>query len=289
MLRYAIVGAAGQVGQEFCKCLPAERLTALTRQQIDITDPRSVSDALAGVEYDVLVNLAAFHDVNGCEDDGVKAFQVNGLGAYHLARAASGKRRKVVFFSSDYVFGAQTDRRTPYLERDAVGPINVYGASKVAGEHLVRSACDDHLIVRASSLFGVVTSKKGWTFPEMILRRAKAGEPLRVVHDQYMSPTYTLDLVKAVIALAEAGATGTVHVANGEGCTWYEFAKATLELAGVAHPIEPVRSDAFPAKARRPVYSRMDSERIESFGVPAMRHWRDALAAYLVEKGAVTG
>ena len=143
------------------------------------------------------------------------------------------------------------------------------------------------MIVRSSSLFGVVTSKKGWTFPEMILRRARAGEPLRVVDDQYMSPTYTLDLVHAVVSLLEAKAAGTVHVTNSSGCTWFELARATLAMAGIEYNIEPVGSDAFPSKARRPAYSRLDSERLESMGVAPLRDWRDGLRAYLVEKGEI--
>ena len=286
-MRYAVIGAAGQVGQEFAKVLPATGLVPLPRERANVVDPELLAIGLAKVDFDVLVNLAAFHDVNGCETDGLKAFQVNALGAYHAAQEAARRKKKVVFFSSDYVFGLDRDRRTPSRERDAVGPVNVYGASKIAGEELVRAANEQHLIVRASSLFGVVTSKKGWTFPEMIIRRAKAGEPLRVVNDQYMSPTYTLDLVRTVTALIEAGATGTVHLANGGGCTWFEFASAALELAGIEHPIEPVNSDSFPAKAERPSYSSMESERLGDLGVAPLRHWREALKAYLVEKGIV--
>ena len=284
-MKLAIVGSAGQVGQEFTKLLPAAQLIPLIRDRVDIADPHSVRRCFDELDFDVLINLAAFHDVNGCEDDGEKAFRVNALGAYYLAQAAARKNRKVVFFSSDYVFGLDAARKTPYVEHDAVGPLSIYGASKVAGEQLVRTATENHLIIRASSLFGAVTSKKGWTFPEMILKRAKAGETLRVVNDQYMSPTYTLDLVKTTVALLEKNATGTAHCANGGGCTWHEFARTTLELAGVKHPIEPVSSDAFPAKAKRPMYSRLGSARMASLGVQEMRPWQEATRAYLVEKG----
>lgn len=286
-MKLAIIGSAGQVGQEFAKLLPAAQLIPLTRAHVDIADPLSVRRCLDELDFDVLINLAAFHDVNGCEDDGTKAFRTNALGAYYPAQAAARKNRKVVFFSSDYVFGLDAARKTPYVESDAVGPLSIYGASKVAGEDLVRAATPDHLIIRASSLFGVVTSKKGWTFPEMILQRARAGEPLRVVNDQYMSPTYTFDLVQATVALLNRNATGIVHGANRGGCTWYEFAQTTLELAGVKHPIEPVSSNAFPAKAKRPTYSRLGSARMAALGLPEMRPWREALRAYLVEKGVI--
>ena len=286
-MKLAVIGAAGQVGQEFTKCLEADTFVPLTRDQVNVVDPASVDACIDRIDCDVIINLAAFHDVNGCEDDIEKAFQVNAVGAGNVAQAAARGDRKLVYFSSDYVFGREDNRRTPYLESDLPEPVNIYGVSKVAGEHLVRVATDNHLIVRSSSLFGVVTSKKGWTFPEMILQRAKAGEPLRVVNDQYMSPTYTLDLVREVMALLEAGATGTVHVTNADGCTWYDFAQASLDLAGIEHPIEPVGSDAFPAKARRPSYSCLDSERLESLGVDGLRDWRASLRAYLIEKGVI--
>ncbi|MHC4067363.1 MAG: dTDP-4-dehydrorhamnose reductase [Planctomycetota bacterium] len=286
-MRLAVIGAAGQVGQEFTKCLAKDALVPLAREQVDVVDSASVDACIDRLDCEVIINLAAFHDVNGCESNIEKAFQVNAVGAGNVARAAAREGRKLVYFSSDYVFRGDVERRAPYRESDPPDPVNVYGVSKVAGEHLVRIATDNHLIIRSSSLFGVVTSKKGWTFPEMILQRAKAGEPLRVVNDQYMSPTYTLDLVREVMALLEAGATGTVHVTNASGCTWYDFAKATLDQAGVEHPVEPVDSDAFPAIARRPVYSRLDSERLESFGVEGLRDWRESLQAYLIEKGVI--
>lgn len=286
-MKYVIIGAAGQVGQEFAKCLPAERLHPLTHEQVDITDPGSLARCLEGVDCRAVVNLAAFHDVNGCEQDPEKAFRVNAVGAANVARAARARGCTAVHVTSDYVFGLDAGRREPYVESDPVGPLNVYGASKVAGEHLVRALGPDHLIVRTSSLFGVATSRKGWTFPEMMLRRARAGEPLRVVSDQHMAPTYTLDLVRTMVALVEAGATGTVHVANGGGCSWHELATATLELAGVDRAVEPVSSDAFPSVARRPAYSRLGTERLPSLGVRPLRHWREALHAWLVEKGEI--
>ncbi len=287
MKKWLIIGSAGQVGQEFIKHADAENIVPLIRQDIDVTDWDSVCTCFEKYDFDTVINLAAFHDVNGCEEDQPKAFANNSIGAHHVAKAAAKHGAKVVFFSSDYVFGLQQDRHQPYLEDDVTGPLNVYGASKAAGEQLVRMATDNHLIVRASSLFGVVTSKKGWTFPEMILARARDGKPLKVVNDQYMSPTYTLDLVQTVLALISVDATGTVHVSNADGCSWYDFAKATLEIAGVDHPIEPVDSSAFPSKAQRPTYSRLDSARLKTLSITEPRHWREALQAYLVEKGEV--
>jgi dTDP-4-dehydrorhamnose reductase len=282
---YAVIGAAGQVGQEFAKVVGSERLHLLTHAQVDVADPDSIERGLEGTDCSAIVNLAAFHDVNGCEADPERAFRVNALGAANVAQVAKRRRCRAVFFSSDYVFGQDEGRRSPYLEGDRPAPLNVYGTSKAAGEDRVQSTLADHLIVRTSSLFGVTTSRKGWTFPEMIVRRAQAGEPLRVVNDQYAAPTYTLDLVHSVVSLLEAGATGIVHVTNGGGCSWHELALATLEMAGIEHPVEAVSSSVFASAARRPAYSRLGSDRLASWGVEPLRDWRLALQAYLTEKG----
>ena len=284
---YAVIGAAGQVGQEFAKVVGSGKLHLLTRAQVDVTDPESIERSLEGVACSAMINLAAFHDVNRCEADPDTAFRVNALGAANVARVARRRGCKAVYFSSDYVFGGDETRTSPYVEIDERAPVNVYGASKAAGEDHVRSTLADHLIVRSSSLFGVATSRKGWTFPEMIVRRAQAGQPLRVVNDQYMAPTYTRDLVQSVVSLIEAGAVGTVHVTNAGGCTWHELATATLEIAAIDHPIEPVPSTAFPSPARRPSYSRLVSERLSTWHVEPLRDWKIALRAYLTEKGIV--
>lgn len=279
------MGSSGQLGSEFVKHCSRESLLLWDIEDLDISILRQVEKVLEGRRLDVLVNLAAFHNTNACEEEQLRAYSVNAVGAYNVARAGSERRCKVVFISSDYVFGQDTDRSSPYVESDPVAPINVYGASKVAGEHMVRALCPDHLIVRTSSLFGVTTSKKGWTFPEMIVGRARAGEPLRVVTDQVMSPTYTHDLVAKILELLNRDATGTVHICNGGECSWHEFATHALKILGIDYSIARCTSDAFPSPARRPSYSAMKSERMGSFGIADMRHWSEALRAYLREKG----
>ncbi len=282
---HVVIGANGQVGQEFACALASRNPLLLTHEQIEVGDPGSIDRCLQGLECSSIINLAAFHNVNACEDDVEQAFRINSIGAARIAHAADKVGCRVVYFSSDYVFGQDANRGSPYLERDPVGPLNVYGVSKVAGEHKVRAACADHLIVRTSSIFGAVTSRKGSTFPEMILRRARAGEPLRVVDDQFMAPTYAPDLVETVIALLEAGAAGTVHVANGGVCSWHEFACMTLRLAGIDVQPEAVSSAVFPSRARRPAYSALASEQLTRWSVAPPRPWQDALEAYLAEKG----
>jgi len=284
-MRISIFGATGQVGSEFVKHFPSENLLLSDEKTIDVCIPDQIEKAFESKDFDVVVNLAAFHNTNGCEENQAQAYALNATGAYNVAKAAARYNRKVVFFSSDYVFGQNENRRTPYLEHDAVGPLNVYGASKVAGEMMVRALCPNHLIVRTSSLFGVTTSKKGWTFPEMIVNRARDRQQLKVVTDQIMSPTYTYDLIAALRELLDRDATGTVHLCNGGECSWHEFAVRTLDLLGIDYPISECTSDEFPSPSRRPAYSAMNSVRAEQFGVAPLRHWSEALAAYLKEKG----
>jgi dTDP-4-dehydrorhamnose reductase len=165
----------------------------------------------------------------------------------------------------------------------------VYGASKAAGEQAVRLADPRHLIARVSSLFGVAGARgKGGNFIETILKKAKEGGPLRVVNDQWMTPTYTADAAQAIVRLTLTGATGTVHVTNAGGCTWHAFAAEALRLAGVGVPVEAVPASTYPSKARRPSNSALSTERLSALLGGQLRAWREALAAYLREKGHTT-
>jgi dTDP-4-dehydrorhamnose reductase len=285
---YVVIGANGQVGQEFVHSLKSQDALFLTHEQIEVSAPESLAACFRGITCSAIINLAAFHNVNACEDDPERAFRINAVGAARVAEVAQSLGCRVVFFSTDYVFGQDSRRRSVYLESDPLAPLNTYGASKAAGELMVRAACPNHLIVRTSSVFGAVSSRKGATFPEMILRRARAGERLRVVNDQFMAPTYAPDLVASVLALLEAGATGTIHITNGGVCSWYEFASATLRDAAIDYEPEPVSSNCFPARAKRPAFSAMASERISAWNIQPLRSWQSALKAYLAETGAVT-
>jgi dTDP-4-dehydrorhamnose reductase len=283
-MKLAIIGGYGQVGQEFQKYISPENLTLLSHEQIEVSDLESINSVLTGIDFDIVINLAAFHNTNQCEIEKDKAFLVNSIGAYNVAKASWELNKKVVYFSTDYVFGLDSERDKPYVETDAIAPLNLYGASKSAGEMMVRALNKNHLIIRTSSLYGEVTSKKGWTFPEMIYNKARKGEPLKVVDDQIMSPTYTNELVKTVIEFMNKDVTGTIHVAGGGQCSWYEFACETLRLLNIDHEIESVSSSFFPSKAERPKYSVLSSVFFEDYRVNPMSNWNEALRQYLIEK-----
>ncbi len=288
-MRVTILGSAGQLGTDLCKAFSEggrHQVTALTHEQVDVTRPSGLIDSLGQDEPDAVVNCAAYHKVDECEDQPEHALGVNSIGALNVARACAELAAKCVYISSDYVFDGA--KGTPYLEGDLPQPLNVYGVSKVAGEHFVAQACADSVVARTASLFGVAgASGKGGNFVEAIIKKAKAGGPLKVVNDVRMSPTYTLDAARALENLVGANSEGVFHVTNAGSATWYEFARAILDLTGHDVLLEPTSSDEWPAKARRPANSSLSSDRMDQPTGALLRDWADALKAYLAEKGHI--
>jgi len=287
MDRVAVIGSTGQLGHDLVAVLRAANrfeIVALDHSQMECTDPDSVRQALLPLKARAVIDCAAFVRVDECESQARKAFAVNALGAFHVARAAAESGAKCIYISTDYVFDGA--KNSPYVESDATTPINVYGASKLAGEHLVRQAVPEWLIVRVASLFGTTGARgKGGNFIETILAKARKGEPLKVVDDILISPTYSRDASQAITQLIAADASGIIHAANSGVCTWYEFAKTALQLCHIAAPITAVPSSQFPTPARRPKNSALASVRLQQEFNINMPDWRAALRAYLVEKG----
>jgi len=278
-MRYAILGANGQLGRELSLRLGDEAVP-LTRAQADLTSPASLHAALETLTPQVVINGAAYNFVDRAEGEPEAAFAVNAWGVRHLALVCRKLGAALVHFSSDYVFGLDHDRRVPYEEGDAPGPVSVYGLSKLTGEYLVRSLCPRHLVIRTCGLYGVWGSGgKGGNFVETMLRLAIQGGPLRVVNDQTCTPTYAPDLADAVVRMLARGAAGLYHVTSGGACTWFEFAKAILELSGIKADLRPTTSAEAGRPAERPGYSVLASTKL-----PPLRPWREALPAYLEER-----
>lgn len=275
-----VIGAAGQLGTDLVRALPG-RVVGLTHRDVDITDGLGVFRALRAHRPDWVINTAAFHRVDDCERNPSLAFAVNAIGAQTVARAAVALAARSVFISTDYVFGGDSGF-VPYVEQDTPHPVNVYGVSKLAGEQLVQQADPAALIVRTAGLYGLHPSGKGWTFPDLMLQKAVAGETLRVVTDQILSPTFTADVVEAIERLLTSGASGLYHLVNEGACSWYDFAHATLDLVGspaVCVPRATLATNHDGVATRRPAYSALTSSR----GAP-LRPWRVALADYLAQK-----
>jgi dTDP-4-dehydrorhamnose reductase len=283
-VRHAVVGAAGQLGRDLCPRLAGE-VVALTRDRIDLTRPDAVRAALAEVRPDVVYNCAAYNHVDRAEAEPEAAFAVNAWGVRELAAACRDLGCTLVQFSTDYVFGLDEARAVPYREADAPGPVGVYGLSKLAGEYLVRALCPRHLVIRTCGLYGVWGGGgKGGNFVETMLRLAGQGRPVRVVADQVCTPSYTADVAAATAALVGAGRPGLYHLTNAGACSWHDFAAAIFELAGVKADLTPITSREYGAAARRPGYSVLAAEAYAAVGLPPLRPWRAALAAYLEER-----
>jgi dTDP-4-dehydrorhamnose reductase len=286
-LRAAVIGSTGQLGKDLMRAF-GEETVGLTHQDLDVTDGVGVASAMHSLRPDWVLNTAAFHRVDDCETNPALAFAANALGAFNVARAAADVGAGVVFFSTDYVFGGeQRERNNPYDEGDNVQPLNVYGVSKAAGEQLVMQANPRHVVVRSAGLYGTATSRKGWTFPELMINKAKTEGLVRVVTDQALSPTYTADLAQKTKELVEEDASGLFHLTNAGECSWFEFARGVFDLAGLEVEMEPIETGETQRRARRPSYSALRTTRIQEAGLSPLRPWEEALDAYLRAKELV--
>ena len=284
-MKVVIIGSTGQLGHDLMQVFNGNAI-GLNHQDFDVVDGPTVTAVMHSLQPEWVINAAAFNRVDDCELDPMLAFAVNTLGAANVARAAAEVNAGVVFFSTDYIFGGKAhERNQPHDENGCPNPQNAYGVSKWAGERLVILANSRHVVVRSSALYGRTTSRKGWTFPELIINKARAGETLRIVDDQVTSPTYTLDLANKVKELIEQNVAGLFHVTNTGECSWFEFACTALEMAEITAQIEPIDTATSQRRAQRPSYSAMTSVRLTDLGLQPLRSWQDALSEYIHIKG----
>ncbi|UCG51754.1 MAG: dTDP-4-dehydrorhamnose reductase [Candidatus Latescibacterota bacterium] len=279
-----IIGADGQLGMNLQHALSKHRLELLTYQQVDVLDRTQVEDALGRIRPEWVINTAALTHVDWCEENDVKAFQVNALGARHVGESCRANGARLVQISTDYVFDGK--KGTPYREDDPTGPLNVYGITKLAGENYVRSAHPDHYIVRTSGLYGPYPCwGKGTNFVDTMLTLAAQKDVLHVVDDEVLTPTYTEDLAEQLRTLIEASPPpGVYHATNDGECSWYEFARAIFEHTGMSPRIEKTTAAEWKAVAKRPAYSVLGNEALRLAGIETMPHWKDALGRYLSKK-----
>jgi len=283
-LRVVVIGSTGQLGQDLLRVF-GDRAIGFAHEDLDVTDPAGVASAVRSAEPDWVLNTAAFHRVDDCEEDPTSTFAVNATGALNVARAAADIGSGVAFYSTDYVFGGEgRERDHPYVEQDNPYPLNVYGASKVAGEQLAMQANERHLVVRSAGLYGTATSRKGWTFPELMINKARTDGFVRVVTDQVLSPTFTADLARKTKQLIEHDARGLFHLTNAGECSWFDFAQKAFEIAGVKARMEPIDTGQMKQRARRPSYSALETSRLGAVGLNSMRPWEEALGDYLKQK-----
>lgn len=283
-MKTLLIGADGQLGSDLKKIYPAAELVPLNRPDLDITDYAAVDAILAQRRPDIVINTAAYHRVDECEQYPDQALDVNALAVRNLAVACNKISAVLVHFSTDYVFDGESDR--PYTEQDAPRPVNAYAISKLAGEFFIRAYSEKYFLLRVCGLYGIAGSRgKGTNFVETMLKLAREGKPIKVVNDQVLTPTYTRALAPRIKALIETGKFGLYHMTCEGQCSWYEFARAIFELSGIRASLSPTTSVDFYTPAKRPRYSVLENELLKKLtSVPSMPHWRDALAEYLEER-----
>ena len=282
-MRVLITGAGGQLSADLARAFgdAGHETVGLRREDLDIADEAAVSARLDEVRPDAILNTAAYNRVDDAERAVDAAFAANAFGPRALARAAAELDALLVHYSTDYV--VEGTKRAPYGEDDAPLPLSVYAASKLGGEYFVRAAAPRHYVLRVCGLFGPAgRGTRHGNFVETMLRVAASGRPLRVVANQVMAPTATADVAAATLGLLDRQAPyGLYHCTAAGETSWYDYARAIFELAGVPADLTPTTAAQYGAAARRPDYSVLDNAKLKAAGVARPRHWRDALAAYL--------
>jgi dTDP-4-dehydrorhamnose reductase len=284
-MKILLIGANGQLAQDILaeSSRSGDDVIPVTHEQLDVRDAAGVEAMARQHHPKCIINTAAFHRVDACEDQPELTFAVNRDGACNLARAAEGLGALLVQFSTDYVFDGS--KKTPYTERDPPRPLSVYGKSRLAGEVVVAQNCRRFLIIRTCGLYGHAGSRsKSGNFVETMLRLATEKRPARVVDDQVCTPTSTEELAQRLQPLLRGGAQGLFHMTNNGECSWYEFAREIFRLARVDAGITPVSSAEYAARAPRPLYSVLDNAALRAAGEPEFDDWRVALARYVAAR-----
>ncbi|HXV12660.1 MAG TPA: dTDP-4-dehydrorhamnose reductase [Candidatus Krumholzibacteria bacterium] len=289
-MKVAIFGVGGQLGRAVAATLATTHdVVSIDHDRADVRHAVAVADVVRAAQPEWVLNCAAMTHVDRCENDPLAAFEVNALGARNVARAAAAAGARLLHVSTDYVFDGE--KPSPYGEDDAVRPINAYGVSKLSGEWFVRADCPAHAIVRTSGLYGwYVCRGKGANFAETILARARQGQPLRVVSDERLTPTFTEDLAAQLRAIIEGNVpSGVYHATNAGACSWFDFASELVRLAGVPASIQPISAREWKSPTRRPANSVLENRALAKLGLDRMPDWRDALARYLAARDDKAG
>ncbi len=280
--KVAVFGAAGQLGGELVRELSVRghAVQGFDRAQVDITDAGQVEQVIAQLKPELVINAAAYNQVDVAEREPLAAFQVNALAVRHLAVACRQWDIRLVHFSTDYVFDGRTDR--PYVEEDPPHPLSAYAVSKFAGELYAQAYLDGPLIIRTSGVFGPRGrhTARG-NFIELMLRLAAEDRPIRVVEDHIASPTYAPALAARAADLIERGASGVFQLGGGPPISWFDYAALIFRLAGVRARLQPTNEREYRTAARRPKYSALSNRKAEALGIPPMPPLEQAIRQYL--------
>ncbi len=280
-MKILVTGCNGQLGREIVKQLEIKKTKSeyievfkCDKESLDISNFEEVNTYILEKKPDVVINCAAFTNVDLSEDEVDLAYKINSLGSKNLAIASEKVKSKLVYISTDYVF--KGDKKTPYKEDDTTNPISVYGKSKLLGEEYTKNFCSRYFIIRTAWLYG-----DGNNFVKTMLRLSEGKKEINVVNDQIGSPTSTKDLAVCVLNLINTEYYGTYHGTNNGFCSWYEFAKKIFKIKNIDIKVNPITSDKFLSKVKRPSYSVLDNFMLKLIDLDNFRHWEDALKEYL--------
>jgi len=284
-MKILLIGATGQLGGDLLRNNPGHDVVAPGREELDLARQGEAARLIAQLRPDTVINCAAFHNVPKCEEEPAQAFLVNCVAVRDLAAACAAQGARLVTFSSDYVFGGE--RSEPWREDDKPFPLQVYGISRLAGEHAALASAPEHaVVIRTCGLYGRSGARsKGGNFVDGRVADARAGKRIEMASEQVVAPTSTDDLSRAVYALLASPklAPGIYHLVNEGACSWYEFTREIVRLVGGESEVVPVDRGGRTGNMRRPLYSVLANTKARALGV-RLRPWREALADYLRAK-----
>lgn len=287
--KIVIFGGGGQLGIELCREFQRRQWTVqpFDRQALDITDAHRVEEAVAQADPAVVVNAAAYNQVDIAESEPLAAYQANALAVRNLAMACRQTDAQLVHYSTDYVFDGR--KGSPYVETDTPHPLGAYAVSKLAGELYAQAYLENPLVIRTSGVFGPggMFTPRG-NFIELMLRLAKSNNPIRVVQDHVASPTYAPAIASRTADLVERQIGGLFHMGGGEAISWYEYARLIFELAGLSPSVEPTDERQYRTAARRPKFSALSNSKMEAAGIAPMPSLREAVTDYLKSREHAT-
>ena len=283
--RVVIVGSGGQLGVELCREFEKRNwhVVRFDRQSLDITDAARVEESVAATDPQLVINAAAYNQVDVAEREPLAAYSANALAVRNLAMVCRQLDAQLVHFSTDYVFDGT--KGAPYTEDDLPHPLGAYAVSKLGGELYAQAYLDNPLIIRVSGVFGPggLFTPRG-NFVELMLRMAQSGSPIRVVEDHVASPTYAPALAARTVEFVEKGCKGIFHAGGGEPISWYNYAKLIFELANVTPELKPTNEREYRTAARRPKFSALSNEKMETAGITPMPPLSEAISDYLQKR-----
>ena len=278
-MKVLLTGSNGQLGQELARILPerGQEVVALDRKSLDVADPEAVERVVEEHSPEVVINAAAYTNVDACEKETDLAYSVNALGPRNLAQVCERLGCDLLHVSTNYVFDGEGD--LPYEPFDPPNPISAYGRTKLAGEEYVKHLTNRWYVIRSAGVYG-----RGHNFVRTMLRVAGERDSLKVKDDEYISPTYARDLAEGIVRIIESGHYGLYHLTNAGSCSWYEFTREIFRLAGVETEVVPIPGSDYPLPAARPANGILSS-----LGSPELRHWSEALVDFLEGEGVLDG